>query len=124
MTCNVTLCLTHTAMIVHALDMQRVLCVLAILTCNQVEIFKIKIDQKGTLVGKRRKDLKILCLLKCVLDVAVSISASVIVSLLLLSGDIEQNPGPLGGKAISLQWGSSPFASGPNAIKIDMFDSL
>ena len=38
-----------------------------------------------------------LCLPKCVLDVAVSIAASVIVSLLLLSGDIEQNPGPLGG---------------------------
>ena len=38
-----------------------------------------------------------LCLPKCVLDVAISIAASVIVSLLLLSGDIEQNPGPLGG---------------------------
>jgi hypothetical protein len=38
-----------------------------------------------------------LCLPKCVLDVVESIAVSVIVSLLLLSGDIEQNPGPLGG---------------------------
>ena len=44
-----------------------------------------------------------LCLPKCVLDVAVSIAASVIVSLLLLSGDIEQNPGPLGG-IILFRW--------------------
>ena len=81
-------------MIIHALDVRRVLSILPVLTSKQVEIFDVKIDQKGTLVKKRRKDLKMLCLLKCVLDVAMSIAASVIVSLLLLSGDIEQNPGP------------------------------
>ena len=110
-----TMYVTHTAMIIHALDVRRVLSILPVVTSKQVEIFNIKIDQKGVLVKKRRNDLKILCLLKCVLDVAMSISASVIVSLLLLSGDIEQNPGPLGGKAISLKWGSSPFASGPKS---------
>ena len=78
-------------MIIHALDIQRVLSVLPILTSRQVEIYNLRIDQKGRVM---KKDLKILCLLKCVLDVAMSIAASVIVSLLLLSGDIEQNPGP------------------------------
>ena len=78
-------------MIIHAPDIQRVLSILPILTSRQVEIYNLRIDQKGRVM---KKDLKILCLLKCVLDVAMSIAASVIVSLLLLSGDIEQNPGP------------------------------
>ena len=109
--------LIHTAMILHALDVQRVLTVLPILTSKQVEIFDLTIDQKRSIVKKRRKNLKIFCLLKCILDTAVSITASVIVSLLLLSGDIEQNPGPLGGKDISLQWGSSPFCKWAKYLK-------
>ena len=75
-------------MIIHALDIQRVLSVLPILTRGQVEIYNLRTDQKGRVMKK------ILCFLECVLDVAMSIAASVIVSLLLLSGDIEQNPGP------------------------------
>ena len=55
------------------------------------------IDHKTGSTVKTRILRNGLCLPKCVLDVAVSIAASVIVSLLLLSGDIEQNPGPLGG---------------------------
>ena len=89
---------THTAMIIHALDVRRVLTVVEIFIHKQVEIFDAKNNKKGCIIKERRKDLKILCLLKCVLDVALSVAASVIVSLLLLSGDIEQNPGPLGGK--------------------------
>ena len=92
-------------MIIHALDVRRVLTVLPILTSKRVEIFDPTVDQKGSVVKKRTKNLKIFCLLKCILDIAVSITTSVIVSLLLLSGDIEQNPGPLAGKDISLQWG-------------------
>ena len=88
----------HTAMIMHALDMKRV-SVLIITLTSKVEIFDIEFDQKGSVVKKRRNYLKtVLFLFKCVLDVALSIAASVIISLLLLSGDIEQNPGPLGGK--------------------------
>ena len=89
----------HTAMIIHALDMKRVSVLIITLTSKKVEIFDIEVDQKGSTVKKKRNYLKtVLFLFKCVLDVAMSIAASVIVSLLLLSGDIEQNPGPLGGK--------------------------
>ena len=95
-------------MIIHALDIQRILTVLRILTCKQMEILDLKFDRKGTIVKKRRIDLlKILCLLKCTLDVALSVAGSVIVSLLLLSGDIERNPGPGKNDDISLhvtQW--------------------
>ena len=38
-----------------------------------------------------------LAVAKAVLDVALSVPASVILSLLLISGDIEENPGPVGG---------------------------
>ena len=34
---------------------------------------------------------------KAMLDVVLSVAASVILSLLLLSGDVEENPGPIGG---------------------------
>ena len=39
----------------------------------------------------------VLAMTKAVLDVALSVAASVILSLLLISGDIEENPGPVGG---------------------------
>ena len=52
-----------------------------------VEI-EIMIRQKGTWV---------LAVAKAMLDVMLSVAASVILSLLLLSGDVEENPGPLGG---------------------------
>ena len=39
----------------------------------------------------------VLAAAKAMLDVVLSVSASVILSLLLLSGDVEENPGPLGG---------------------------
>ena len=39
----------------------------------------------------------VLVVTKAVLDVALSVAASVILSLLLISGDIEENPGPVGG---------------------------
>ena len=39
----------------------------------------------------------VLVVAKAMLDVVLSVAASVILSLLLLSGDVEENPGPLGG---------------------------
>ena len=39
----------------------------------------------------------VLAVTKAVLDVALSVAASVILSLLLISGDVEENPGPVGG---------------------------
>ena len=39
----------------------------------------------------------VLAVAKAVLDVALSVAASVILSLLLISGDVEENPGPVGG---------------------------
>ena len=39
----------------------------------------------------------VLAVSKAVLDVALSLAASVILSLLLISGDVEENPGPVGG---------------------------
>ena len=96
-----------TAMIMHALDMKRVSVLIITLSSKKVEIFDVEFDQKGSTVKERRNYLKtVLFLFKCVLDVAMSIAASVIVSLLLLSGDIEQNPGPLGGKDDNKSWGA------------------
>ena len=39
----------------------------------------------------------VLVVAKAVLDVALSVAASIILSLLLISGDVEENPGPVGG---------------------------
>ena len=39
----------------------------------------------------------VLAVAKAVLDVVLSVAASVILSLLLISGDVEENPGPVGG---------------------------
>ena len=61
-----------------------------ILIGKQVKTFDLKIDQHRRLTTKTKGDLRILYLF----DLAVSVAASVIASLLLLSGDIEQNPGP------------------------------
>ena len=43
----------------------------------------------------------VLAVAKAVLDVALSVAASVILSLLLLAGDVEENPGPVGSMIIS-----------------------
>ena len=100
-----------TAMIMHTLDVHRVSVLMITLTCKKVEIFDIEFDQKGSTVKTKSKYSKtVLFLLKCVLDVAMSIATSVIVSLLLLSGDIEQNPGPLGGKSDNNQGGGADFS--------------
>ena len=84
----------HTVAVIHTPDMERILSLLRILITKRVEIIDLKFDQTGSVVTKRREDLRILYLVNSILDVALSVAASVIASLLLLSGDIEQNPGP------------------------------
>ena len=39
----------------------------------------------------------VLAVTRVVLDVVLSVAASVILMLLLISGDVEENPGPVGG---------------------------
>ena len=51
----------------------------------------------------KREGTWVLAVSKAMLDVALSVAASVILSLLLLSGDVEENPGPLGG-VVNIAW--------------------
>ena len=48
----------------------------------------------------RHEGTWVLAVAKATLDVVLSVAASVILSLLLISGDVERNPGPLGGTCI------------------------
>ena len=45
----------------------------------------------------KHEGMWVLAVAKAVLDVVLSVAALVILSFLLLSGDVEENPGPLGG---------------------------
>ena len=45
----------------------------------------------------RREGTWVLVVAKAALDLVLSVAASVILSLLLISGDVERNPGPIGG---------------------------
>ena len=84
----------YTVAVIHTPDMKRVRTLLRILITKRVEIIDVKFEQSGSLQMKRREDVTIQFLVNSVLDVALSVAATVISSLLLLSGDIEQNPGP------------------------------
>ena len=80
--------------VIHTSDIETVLTLLRVLINMRMEIVDVKVEQSGSLVTERRDDLRILYLVNSLLDVALSAAATVIASLLLLSGDIEQNPGP------------------------------
>ena len=60
-----------------------------------------KLQYVGTevevVIMTKREGMWVLAAAKAMLDVVLSVAASVILSLLLLSGDVEENPGPLGG---------------------------
>ena len=84
----------YTVAVIHTPDMERVLTFLWILITKQVEIVDVKFEQSGSFPTKRREDLMIYYLVNSILDVALSVTSTVIATLLLLSGDIEQNPGP------------------------------
>ena len=79
---------------IHTPDMERVLTLLRILINKRMEIVDVKLKQNGTLMTKRREDLTKLYLVNSILDIILSVAATIISSMLLLSGDIEQNPGP------------------------------
>ena len=83
-----------TVAVIHTPDMQRVLTLLCILITKRVEIVDVKFEPSGSVLMKRRENLTMQYLVNSILDVALSVAATVISSLLLLSGDIEQNPGP------------------------------
>ena len=86
----------YTVAVIHTPDMKRVLTLLRILITiyKRVEIANVKHEQSGSVLKKRREDLTIQYLVNSIFDVALSVAGTVISSLLLLSGDIEQNPGP------------------------------
>ena len=79
----------YTVAMIHTPDMERVFTLLWLLINKRVEIVDVKFEQSGSLVTKRREDLRLLYLVTSILDVALSVAATVIASLLLLSGDIE-----------------------------------
>ena len=60
----------------------------------------------------KREGTWVLAAAKAMLDVVLSVAASVILSLLLLSGDVEENPGPLGAGGIHNNNNSSPLLCG------------
>ena len=57
----------------------------------------------------RHEGTWVLAVAKAVLDVVLSVAASVILSLLLISGDVERNPGPLGGINLQAELSFSVF---------------
>ena len=63
-----------------------------VLIYKRVGTFDLKIDQYQVSTAKYKGGLKILCPFGIVLS--VNVAASIIASLLMLSGDIEENPGP------------------------------
>ena len=60
------------------------------------ELYYLDTDVEVVVMTKR-EGTWVLAVAKAMLDVMLSVAASVILSLLLLSGDVEENPGPLGG---------------------------
>ena len=60
------------------------------------ELYYLDTDVEVVVMTKR-EGTWVLAVAKAMLDVTLSVAASVILSLLLLSGDVEENPGPLGG---------------------------
>ena len=92
--CDNYIIIVTTVAMMHLPDVERILFLLPLLFTKQAVNLDLKFDQTGSMVAVRKEDLHILNVVSGILDIALSIAASVISSLLLLSGDIEQNPGP------------------------------
>ena len=86
--------------VVHTVDCLRSLSVLWKTVANKQDLVE-KLDyfsaQVEVVVMTKHEGTWVLAVAKAMLDVVLSVAASVILSLLLLSGDVEENPGPLGG---------------------------
>ena len=92
--CDRICIIIYTVAVIHTPDIKRVLTLLRVLINKRVEIVDVKFNQNGNLMTKRREKLTELYLVNSILDVILSVASTVISSMLLLSGDIEQNPGP------------------------------
>ena len=55
-------------------------------------------DEVDIVIMTKREGTWVLAMVKGLLEFVLSVALSVILSLLLLSGDVEENPGPLGGR--------------------------
>ena len=64
---------------------------------KQVEKLHYVDAEIEVVIMTKREGVWVLAVAKAMLEVVLSVAASVIVSLLLLSGDVEENPGPVGG---------------------------
>ena len=60
---------------------------------KQVENSNHRVSKKE---GNKWEAARVLAVGRALLDVVLSVAASVILSLLLISGDVEENPGPGG----------------------------
>ena len=80
--------------VLHILDWQRPLSNLT-KTIAVIQIKKSSCDKKKTIVTEIKNILMcVLSLMNALLDAISSVAASVVFSRLLISGDVESNPGP------------------------------
>ena len=86
--------------VVHTVDCLRSMSVLWKTVANKQDLVEKQhyvVTEVKIVIMTRREGTWVLAVAKAMLDVVSSVAASVILSLLLLSGDVEENPGPLGG---------------------------
>ena len=89
---------TYIHAVIHTVDCVRALTVLwKTLADKQVEKLHYGDAEVEVVIMTKREGAWVLAVAKAMLDVVLSVAASVILSLLLLSGDVEENPGPVGG---------------------------
>ena len=90
-------CMTDVMLFMHAvlhiLDWQRSLANLT-KTVAMTQIKRSNLSDKTTLTGIKAFMMNVLVLMNALLDAISSVAASVIFSRLLISGDVESNPGP------------------------------
>ena len=90
----------HMHAVVHTMDCLISLSVLWKTVANKQGLVD-KLDYFNTevedMIMTRHEGTWVLAVAKAMLEVMLSVAASVVISLLLLSGDVEKNPGPLGG---------------------------
>ena len=66
------------------------------LSNKQVENSDHRVDKEEAVIRNKWEVSRVLAVARVLLDVVLSVAASVILSLLLISGDVEENPGPGG----------------------------
>ena len=66
------------------------------LSNKQVENSDHGVNKEEAVIRSKWEVSRVLAVARALLDVVLSVAASVIFSLLLISGDVEENPGPGG----------------------------